>query len=368
MFGKDISNELYIINKAQNKKENIINVNIIKNNNEKNNFANDNYNLVLKNKNDENSQNNCNDNKKQNNDIILKKNDIKRNEGVKIELIKNEISYNKNPLEEYDELIMKNLFIDEIKNRADYKKLSLNFSEKDNINRFSCLNLLIIICEKFGFRQETFYLTINIFDRYLQYLKLSKKLETININLILLTCIFIASKYEVIYPPFLYEYSEFFHFSKDEILKTEYNILNTLNFELHICSPYLFLTKFFNTMEKNESIQVLYGAQFILDLCLISLEFCIYKPSLQASICLYLSKKIINNRIYKKLLWSHNNEYITGYSENEIKKNLKIPLKLIKDFFTNYIIKDFTKTALYKKFSSPKYSNIAIIIKDLFKK
>jgi hypothetical protein len=319
--------------------------------------------LFLKNKNDENNQNNCNKNKNKNKDISNKINVLNRKEKVKFDLLKDKIIYNENPLEEYDEIIMKNLFLDEIKNRANYKNLLEIFSEKDNIYRISSLNLLILICQKFKFRQETFYLTINIFDRYLQYLKLSKKL--VNIDLILMACIFISSKYEEIYPPFLDEYSQFFNFSKNEILKQEYNILDNLHFELHICSPYLFLTKFFNKMEKNEPIQILHGAQFFLDLCLISLEFCIYKPSFQASICLYLSKAIMNNTIYKKLLWSSDNEYATGYSEAEIKKNLKIPLKLIKNFFTNNIVKDFTKTALYTKYSSNKYSNVANM-KNLF--
>jgi hypothetical protein len=317
--------------------------------------------LFLKNKNDENNQNNCNKNK--NKDISNKINILNRKEKVKFDLLKDKIISNENPLEEYDEIIMKNLFLDEIKNRANYKNLLEIFSEKDNIYRISSLNLLILICQKFKFRQETFYLTINIFDRYLQYLKLSKKL--VNIDLILMACIFISSKYEEIYPPFLDEYSQFFNFSKNEILKQEYNILDNLHFELHICSPYLFLTKFFNKMEKNEPIQILHMAQFFLDLCLISLEFCIYKPSFQASICLYLSKAIMNNTIYKKLLWSSDNEYVTGYSEAEIKKNLKIPLKLIKNFFTNNIVKDFTKTALYTKYSSNKYSNVANM-KNLF--
>ena len=314
--------------------------------------------MFLNNKNDENNQNNCNKNKKLNKDNFIKINIVNRKETVKFDLLKDKIIYNENPIEEYDETIMKNLFLDEIKNRANYKNLLEIFSEKDNMCRISSLNHLLLICEKFKFRQETFYLTINLFDRYLQYLKLSKKL--VNIDLILMTCIFISSKYEEIYPPFLDEYSQFFNFSKNEILKQEYNILDNLHFELHICSPYLFLTKFFNTMEKTEPIKILHGAQFFLDLCLISLEFCIYKPSLQASICLYLSKKIINNNtIYKTILWSSDNQSITGYSETEIKKYLKIPLKLIKNFFNNNIVKDFTKTALYTKYSSNKYSNVA---------
>ena len=275
--------------------------------------------------------------------------------------------YNENPIEEYDEFIMKNLFIEENNNRPDYKKIAEIFSEEDKAYRFSCFNLLINLSETFEFREETIYLTINLFDRYVLYLKLTNQLNINKYKIILLACIFIASKYEEIYPPVLDDYLEIFLFSKEEILKTEYRILQYTDFELHICSPYLFLTKFFDATEKKEEKKILYGAQFILDLCTISPEFCIFKPSLQAILCLYLSKKILGNRIYKKKLWTAENECITGYSEEEIKKNLKIPLKIMKDFFSGNFIKDVNKIALFKKYSNNKYSDVTNAFKELFK-
>ena len=363
------------INKGNN---NIIN--IIKNNknkenkkyenNKNNNKNNKNNSNVLRNKNDENRPNNNFPNKNQ-------KKDIAKNNNKSFILIKKEISlldikkekpiYNKNPIEEYDEVIMKNLFIEEINNRPDYKKIVEIFSDDDKASRFSCLNLLINLSETFEFRQETIYLTINMFDRYVLHLKLTNQLNSNKLKVILLACIFIASKYEEIYPPVLDDYLEIFLFSKEEILKIEYSILQYTNFELHICSPYLFLTKFFEAIGKNEEKKILHGAQFILDLCIISIEFCIFKPSLQATLSLYLSKKFINNRIYKKKLWTIENEYVTGYSEDEIKKNLKIPLKILKEFFNGNFIKDFNKVALFKKYSSNKYSEVANVFKELFK-
>ena len=262
---------------------------------------------------------------------------------------------------------MKNLFIEEINNRPDYKKIVEIFSDDDKACRFSCLNLLINLSETFEFRQETIYLTINMFDRYVLHLKLTNQLNINKLKVILLACIFIASKYEEIYPPILDDYLEIFLFSKEEILKIEYSILQYTNFELHICSPYLFLTKFFEATGKNEEEKILHGAQFILDLCIISIEFCIFKPSLQATLSLYLSKKFINNKIYKKKLWTIENEYVTGYSEDEIKKNLKIPLKILKEFFNGNFIKDFNKVALFKKYSRNKYSEVANVFKELFK-
>ena len=348
-FGKDISNGINFINKNNNNKT--LDNNILKNYSSINNHNNT----------DGNNQNNLKENKIQK---IIGYNKKCNQRGSKFDKIKEKPE----PIKEYDEEIMKNLFLDEIKNRADYKVLSEIISEKENNFRISCINSFIFICEKFRLRQETFYLAINLFDRYLQYLKTSKILDINNIKLIILSCIFIASKYEEIYPPYLEDYSKYFFFREEEIFKIEYNILNVTNFELHICSPYLFLTKFFNTMEKYETKLILYGGQFILDICLLSIDFCRYKPSLQASISLYLAKFFLIKKEYKIQIWSAENEYITGYSENEIKNYLKIPLKQIKAFFSNNaILKGITNNPLYLKYNSNKYLNVAKILKSTFK-
>ena len=91
------------------------------------------------------------------------------------------VEYKKNPLEEYDEMIMKNLFVQENINKADYT-IFLHFlkEEKEIIKRYSCINLANSLCETFELRQETFYLSINLFDRYIQKIKMEGKLRNIN--------------------------------------------------------------------------------------------------------------------------------------------------------------------------------------------
>lgn len=400
MFGKDIinlvknksnnnilndkSNKTKIVNKNnKNTKKSNLNksfnsnnncINAIKNKSKKS-IQYNNINIV-KNKNNENI-NNINENKiKKTNE----KNNLNEANKNKVNKSSNELNikfdykaeYKKNPLEEYDETIMKNLFEQENINKPDYTIFSYFLKEeKDLIKRNSCICFAISLCETFELRQETFYLSINLFDRYILKIKMENKLKSINPKSVMLTCIFISSKYEEIYPPLIDEYLQLFNcISKDEIFQLENDILSKLNFELHICSSYLFLTKFFEAMKKNEPSLVLYGAQFILDLCLLYEPFCNFKNSFQAASCLYLSKKFLNstnevNKIYKNKIWSAENEFKTGYSETEIKKDLKLVLKIIKEFFMGNIFKDFYKTSFFKKYSEQNYSDIAHKMKDL---
>ena len=327
----------------------------------------ENCSLILnKPKNDENVQNNNNSIKKKINQIkdnikpIIYKNNLLSNN----KCINDKTEQRKNPIEEYDDSIMNNLFLHEVNNRPNYKQYKQMLNDKDILARYNSINFIISISETFELRQETIYLTINIFDRC--YTKFKSLHNSINIKLFVLSCIFIATKYEEIYPPLIEDYHELFFFPKSDLFKLENFILDEINFELHICSPYLFLTKFFYSNTKIESKEILYLAQLILDLSTISLEFCSFKPSFQAVICLYLARYFLYKNKVGYKIWTIENEFNTGYSEVEIKKNIKISLKMIQQFYKGGLVKDITKNAIFRKYCDNKYSCVAKKIRELF--
>ena len=320
--------------------------------------------IINKAKNDENISNNINciknnnDKKQKNITSINNKNNILNRDKSK----NRKIIYKKNPIEEYGEVIMKNMFSIENNNRANYKYLKKMFGGSDYTSRFFSINLIISISENFDLRQETIYLTINIFDRC--FMKYKTNYNYFNIKLFIISCIFVAAKYEEIYPPLIEDYFEFVNFSKSDLFKLENLILDTINFDLHICSPYLFLTKFFYSNTKKECNQIIYLAQLILDILTLDLEFCDFKPSYQAVICLYLSKLFTYKDRNGIKLWTDDNEFISGYSEKEIKSNMKLCITIIKKFINGSFFKDINKTAIIRKYSDYKYLYVARIFKD----
>lgn len=148
---------------------------------------------------------------------------------------------------------MNNLFHEENKNRAIYSLFPNPMDKDSNINsqnltymkRFSFINLFISFQHELILKQETLYLTINIFDRYIQKLN-SQRIIAEDINKIAVTCLFIASKYEEIYPPYLKEFLQIFKlkYIKREIILTELDILSALDFEILTVYPILFLKNF----------------------------------------------------------------------------------------------------------------------------
>jgi len=282
---------------------------------------------------------------------------------------------NLNPIEEYKKEIMNYLFEEETNNRANYSTFP-NMEEKNNnkmilsyLKRFSFINLFISFQRELFLRQETLYLSINLFDRYIQKIFSENKISE-DLNVIALTCLFIASKYEEIYPPYLKEFLESYKnkYNKEEIFSKENDILSSLDFQILIISPILFLKRFcLDEKNGNEEIMKLCfnGAQFFLELCIIEPNFCQLKPSLQASICLYLSRKFLLDCSNGKV-WTYYLSFKTNCSEIEIKRYIKIALKTIKNFFGNVYTKNFMAIPLYIKYYSLDYSRVSFILKKKF--
>jgi hypothetical protein len=287
--------------------------------------------------------------------------------------IDNSIKYNENPIEEYEEEIMKNLFHEETKNRPIYSlfpdlmKKNVNKFNLSYMKRFSFINLFISFQHELCLKQETFYLTLNIFDRYIQKLN-SLEIISDDLNKIAVTCLFIASKYEEIYAPYLKEFLQLFKlkYSKREIFLAEDEILSSLNFEILNVYPITFLKKFclydikdLNHKEKSDMELCFNGAQFFLEICLIEPKFCELKPSLQAAISLYLARKFLLFKNGNGKIWNYELMFRTNYSENNIIKYIKIAVETIKNFFGNVYTKNFMALPLYMKYCSVDYLRVA---------
>lgn len=110
---------------------------------------------------------------------------------------------------------------------------------------------LIEVHLKFKLLPETLYLTVNLIDRFLEkQIVLRNKLQLVGV-----TAMLIASKYEEIYPPIVtdFVYITDNAYSKTEILEMEEQILTKLSFGIHFTSQYRFLERFFYLKEATEN-------------------------------------------------------------------------------------------------------------------
>jgi len=103
------------------------------------------------------------------------------------------------------------------------------------------IDWLVEVHLKFKLLPETLYLTINIIDRYLAKTNINRsKLQLVGIS-----AMFIATKYEEIYPP---ECKDFIYitdkaYNEDDLIEMELDILQKLDMNLTIPSILKFIDR-----------------------------------------------------------------------------------------------------------------------------
>ncbi|KAH9394559.1 G1/S-specific cyclin-E1 [Tyrophagus putrescentiae] len=118
------------------------------------------------------------------------------------------------------------------------------------VMRAMLLDWLNEVCQAYTLSRQTYYLALDFFDRYLSTKRdiCKKRLQLLGI-----TCLFIASKIEEIFPPKLDRFSFVCDGACDdkEILAKEQLVLNTLNWELSPLTPNSWLNVYMQIYSNN---------------------------------------------------------------------------------------------------------------------
>ena len=118
---------------------------------------------------------------------------------------------------------------------------------------------------RFKLLPETLFLTVNLIDRYLQKTQIMRT----RLQLVAVSALLIASKYEEIYVPELKDFVFISDnaYSKEEILEMERSILITLEFSITTPSTYRFLQRFAKVAKAKD--QLFHLAQYLIERTLI---------------------------------------------------------------------------------------------------
>ena len=112
---------------------------------------------------------------------------------------------------------------------------------------------LVDVHSRFKLQPLTLWLTVNILDRYLmQQQTMRSKLQLVGVS-----AMFIACKYEEIFPPFLRDCVCItdFAYEREDLLAMEKQILITLNYEIFVPTGYHFLSRYLNCISASESVR-----------------------------------------------------------------------------------------------------------------
>ena len=176
--------------------------------------------------------------------------------------------------------------------------------------RATIIDWVIQLQVGFTLLPETLYLTVAIVDRYLAS---ESEIPCDQLQLLAVTAMFIASKYEEIKAPEVsaFAYITDYAFTIKDIIRMELKVLNTLNGYISFPLPLQFLRRNSKVGAVGQASHTL--AKYLLELCLTEYSISHVRPSLQAAAALCLSLKLLGGQ-----KWTSNLAYYSGYTETEI--------------------------------------------------
>ncbi|XP_074095853.1 cyclin A [Cotesia typhae] len=207
---------------------------------------------------------------------------------------------------------------------------------------------LVEVAEEYRLQSETLYLAVSYIDRFLSYMSVVRA----KLQLVGTAAMFIAAKYEEIYPP---DVGEFVYitddtYTKKQVLRMEHLILRVLSFDLTVPTPLAFIRDL--CISNNLSDKILYLAMYLCELSMLEADpYLQFLPSHLASSAVAVARHTLQEEA-----WPHELELSTGYSLNDLKKCIKY----LTDTFSN--APNIHQQAIQEKYKSSKYAHVALLL------
>ncbi|KAI3728195.1 hypothetical protein L6452_16827 [Arctium lappa] len=214
------------------------------------------------------------------------------------------------------------------------------------------IDWLVEVCEEYGLASETFYLTVALIDQYLSKKCIGKR----RLQLLGITCMLIASKYEEICAPRVEDFCFITDstYTRGEVLEMEHEILDLLSFQLSVPTTRKFLRRFLLAAQssyKAPVIELEFLANYLAELTLIDYSFLKFLPSLIAASAIFLAKWILDQ---DEDPWNATLEHYTGYKVSE----LKVTVLVLQDL---QLKNAAPLHAIRQKYTQQKYKSVATL-------
>jgi len=162
----------------------------------------------------------------------------------------------------------------------------------------------------------------------------------------------IACKYEEIHVSPIVDFVDITDntYTKDQILKKEFEILQGLNYEITFPTVYRFIERYHSLSEASPEVFML--ACYLSELCLIEVKMNKWLPSRIASSCLYLSKKMLQ----QAQPWPKDLQSVTDLTERDVRECAREICVLINLANTKKVFEP-----IFNKYSTTRHLRVATI-------
>lgn len=238
--------------------------------------------------------------------------------------------------------------------RPDYMSEQLDITER---MRAILVDWMVEVHVKFKLLTETMFLSVNIVDRFLAI----KPVTRTKLQLVGITAMLLASKYEEIYSP---EVRDFIHiadsaYNRDEVLRMERLVLTTMDFNMSASTPLHFLRRFSKASKSDSRTHTL--SKYLSELTLTEYSMLKFLPSQIAAASVYIARCMTG-----RSPWSATLEHYSALRVEDFidcAKELNQILK--KTLMVGYKLEHSEKPpqgliyAVYKKYSSERLLAVA---------
>lgn len=221
-----------------------------------------------------------------------------------------------------------------------------NQPEVNEKMRTILIDWLVDVCLKFKLHQETFFLCVDLVDRYLAVARVSRS----QLQLVGVTCMLLAAKYEEIWPP---EMSECVHvaantYTADEILRMERQVAGALSFKFTTPTPFPLLLRLLEVTNADNVTR--HAAFFFLEHAVLNYKNLHFLPSELAHASLYLAHVMLQHPDP----WNYTCQY---YSCGTKVEDIRPCAQTILEFAA--LITNSKYQAIRRKYSNYKYSEVS---------
>jgi len=214
------------------------------------------------------------------------------------------------------------------------------------------IDWLVDVHLKFKLMPETLFLTVNMLDRFLQ----AKVVDCNKLQLVGVTCMLLASKYEEIYFPEIRDFVYITNnaYNRRQILKMEEVVLNVLRFNLTVPTTNCFVKRFIKAANLDTCSKLKPMASYLGERMLQEYDMLAFRPSIIAATAVSMSLSFLRQKPWHATL-----THYTGYNPSDL---VKCKAKMTEILRTSHSHK-----AVAKKYSSSRYERVSVYVQDCLK-
>ncbi|XVF74650.1 hypothetical protein PTKIN_Ptkin13bG0128000 [Pterospermum kingtungense] len=210
---------------------------------------------------------------------------------------------------------------------------------------------LVEVSEEYKLVPDTLYLAVHLIDWFLCQNYIERK----RLQLLGITCMLIASKYEEICAPRVEEFCFITDntYSREEVLKMEIQVLKYFGFQIFAPTAKTFLRRFLRAAQASytsPSIELEYLANFLAELTLVDYSFLNFAPSIIAASAVFLARWTLDQSNHP---WNPTLEHYTEYNVSD----LKATVLALQDLQLN--TNGCPLNAIRMKYRQPKFKSVA---------